>query len=46
LAKTSSIPVRVVDRSRAYIPTKAYDMNVDQAGTSWLKLARAVLHIG
>jgi transcription-repair coupling factor (superfamily II helicase) len=46
LAKSSSIEVRIVDRKRAYIPTKAYDMNVDAAGTSWMRLARAVLHIG
>ncbi len=46
LAKSSSIAVRIVDRNRAYIPTKAYDMNIDSAGSSWLRLARAVLHIG
>ena len=46
LVKHTSVPVRVVDRRRAYIPTDAYDMNVDQAGTSWLQLARATLHIG
>lgn len=46
LANTSSIPIRVVDHRRAYIPTKAYDMNVDAVGTSWLQLARAALHIG
>ncbi len=46
LAKKSSIPVRIVDRNRAYIPTKGYDMQMDAAGTSWLRLARAVLHIG
>jgi transcription-repair coupling factor (superfamily II helicase) len=46
LAKTSTIPVRVVDNRRAYIPTKEYDMNADAAGTSWLQLARAALHIG
>jgi transcription-repair coupling factor (superfamily II helicase) len=46
LAKSSSIPVRVVDQRRAYIPTKAYDMNVDAVGSSWLQLARAALHIG
>ena len=46
LVKTSSIPVRVVDNRRAYIPTKEYDMNVDAVGTSWLQLARAALHIG
>ncbi len=46
LAASSPIPVRIVDRTRAYIPTKAYDMKVDSAGTSWLRLARATLHIG
>lgn len=46
LAKHSSIPIRIVDRHKAYIPTKGYDMNVDAAGTSWLQLARASLHIG
>lgn len=45
LARSSQIPIRVVDRRRAYIPTKGYDMNVDAAGTSWLRLARAALHI-
>lgn len=46
LATTSTIPIRVVDQRRAYIPTKAYDMNVDAVGTSWIQLARAALHIG
>jgi len=46
LAKTSSISVRIVDKRRAYIPTKDYNMKADPAGTSWLQLARAVLHIG
>jgi transcription-repair coupling factor (superfamily II helicase) len=46
LARSSAIEVRIVDRRRAYIPTKAYDMNVDTAGSSWLRLARAVLHLG
>ena len=46
LAKTSTIPIRVVDHKKAYIPTKDYDMNVDQVGTSWLQLARAALHLG
>jgi transcription-repair coupling factor (superfamily II helicase) len=46
LAKTSSIPVRIVDNKRAYIPTKAYNMQADAAGTSWLQLARATLHLG
>jgi transcription-repair coupling factor (superfamily II helicase) len=46
LATTSTIPIRVVDQRRAYIPTKAYDMNVDAVGSSWIQLARAALHIG
>ncbi|KAA1257866.1 Transcription-repair-coupling factor [Rubripirellula obstinata] len=46
LAKTSTIPIRVVDHKKAYIPTTEYDMNTDQAGTSWLQLARAALHLG
>lgn len=46
LAKTSKIPIRIVDKRRAYIPTKEYNMNVDAAGTSWLQLARAALHLG
>ena len=44
LARQSTIPIRVVDKTRAYIPTKGYDMQVDAAGTSWLQLARAALH--
>ena len=46
LAKTSRVPIRIVDRLRAYIPTKDFDMNADPAGTSWLQLARAALHLG
>lgn len=46
LARTSSVAIRVVDRQRAYIPTKDYNMNVDAVGTSWLQLGRAALHIG
>ncbi len=46
LTKQSSIPIRVADHFRAYIPTKDYDMEVDVSGTSWLQLARAALHIG
>ena len=46
LAKTSSIAIRIVDRNRAYIPTKGYNMQVDAVGTSWMQLARAALHIG
>jgi transcription-repair coupling factor (superfamily II helicase) len=44
LARQSTIPIRVVDKTRAYIPTKGYDMQVDAAGTSWLQLGRAALH--
>ncbi len=46
LVKNSSIPIRIVDRKRAYIPTKGYNMQVDAVGTSWMQLARAALHIG
>ncbi|QDT05442.1 Transcription-repair-coupling factor [Rubripirellula lacrimiformis] len=46
LEKNTQIPIRIVDNKRAYIPTKAYNMNVDSAGTSWLQLARAALHLG
>jgi len=46
LAKVSRVPVRIVDRRKAYIPTKDFNMNSDAAGTSWLQLARAALHIG
>ncbi|TWT79382.1 Transcription-repair-coupling factor [Planctomycetes bacterium CA13] len=46
LVRHTSIPIRVVDKHRAYIPTKDYDMEVDAAGTSWLQLARAALHLG
>ncbi|TWT50615.1 Transcription-repair-coupling factor [Rubripirellula amarantea] len=46
LAKSSSIPIRIVDHAKAYIPTQAYNMSVDEAGTSWLQLARAALHLG
>ncbi|MGB7325477.1 MAG: transcription-repair coupling factor [Rubripirellula sp.] len=46
LEKHTKVPVRIVDDKRAYIPTKAYDMNADAAGTSWLQLARAALHLG
>ncbi|MEM8671091.1 MAG: transcription-repair coupling factor [Planctomycetota bacterium] len=46
LVRHSSIAIRIVDRRKAYIPTKDYDMTVDPAGTSWLQLARAALHLG
>ncbi|MEM9828452.1 MAG: transcription-repair coupling factor [Planctomycetota bacterium] len=46
LQQHSSIPIRIVDRRKAYVPTKGYDMEADSAGTSWLQLARAALHLG
>ncbi len=46
LQKNTPIPIRIVDHNKAYIPTKAYNMNVDAAGTSWLQLARSALHLG
>ncbi len=46
LVSTSSIAIRIVDRQRAYIPTKGYNMQVDNVGSSWMQLARAALHIG
>ncbi|MDA7874992.1 transcription-repair coupling factor, partial [Rhodopirellula sp.] len=46
LVKNSSVAIRIVDRKRAYIPTKGYNMRVDAVGTSWMQLARAALHIG
>lgn len=45
LAKTSRVAIRIVDRRRAYIPTKDFDMNADPTGKSWLQLARAALHL-
>lgn len=45
LSKASAIPIRVVDERRAYIPITGYNMQIDAAGTSWLRLARAALHI-
>jgi len=46
LVRHTSIPIRIVDNRKAYIPTKDYNMSVDSAGTSWLQLARAALHLG
>ena len=46
LSRHTSIPIRIVDTHKAYIPTNEYDMGVDAAGTSWLQLARAALHFG
>ncbi|MEM9364755.1 MAG: transcription-repair coupling factor [Planctomycetota bacterium] len=45
LAKQSSIPVRIVDERRAYVPTKDYDMT-HPSGEAWLQLARATLWVG
>jgi transcription-repair coupling factor (superfamily II helicase) len=46
LAKVSRVQVRIVDRRKAYIPTKGFNMDADAVGTSWLQLARAALHLG
>lgn len=46
LEKKTQIPIRIVDHAKAYIPTKAYNMEQDKVGTSWLQLARAALHLG
>ena len=46
LAKSSRVQIRIVDRRKAYIPTKGFDMSADAAGTSWLQLARVALHLG
>ena len=46
LAKSRRVQIRIVDRRKAYIPTKGFDMSADAAGTSWLQLARAALHLG
>lgn len=45
LVQQSSVPVRIVDHRKAYIPTKAYDMS-DVSGTAWLSLARSALWLG
>lgn len=45
LSSRSSVPVRIVDRHRAFVPTKAFDMS-DPSGAAWLQLARAVLFLG
>ena len=45
LANRSSIPVRIVDRRHAYIPTQGFDMTA-ASGAAWLQLARAVLYLG
>lgn len=45
LAKNASVPVRLVDNRKAYIPTKGFDMT-HSTGQAWLQLARAALWIG
>ncbi len=45
LASRASVPVRVVDAHRAFVPTKGFDMS-DPAGKAWLQLARALLYLG
>ncbi len=45
LAKDSTVPVRLVDNRKAYIPIKDFDMS-NPTGQAWLQLARAALWIG
>ncbi|MEM8910983.1 MAG: transcription-repair coupling factor [Planctomycetota bacterium] len=45
LVSKASIPIRIVDQRKAYIPIKDYDMS-DPSGAAWLQLARAGLWIG
>lgn len=45
LVDRASVPVRIVDSRKAYIPTKGFDMS-DPTGEAWLQLARAALWIG
>ena len=45
LAKNASVPVRLVDNRKAYIPIKDFDMT-HPSGQAWLQLARAALWIG
>ena len=45
LSSRASVPVRVVDAHRAFVPTKGFDMS-DPAGKAWLQLARALLYLG
>ena len=45
LVANASVPVRIVDSSKAYIPTKGFDMS-HPSGEAWLQLARAALWIG
>ena len=45
LSQRASVPVRIVDHHRAFVPTKGFDMS-EPAGTAWLQLARALLYLG
>lgn len=45
LVEKASVPVRIVDSRKAYIPTKGFDMS-HPTGEAWLQLARAALWIG
>jgi transcription-repair coupling factor (superfamily II helicase) len=45
LVENASVPVRIVDSRKAYIPTKNFDMS-NPTGEAWLSLARAALWIG
>ncbi len=45
LVDKASVPVRIVDSRKAYIPTKGFDMS-HPTGEAWLQLARAALWIG
>jgi len=45
LAENASVPVRIIDSRKAYIPTKGFDMT-NPTGEAWLQLARAALWIG
>ncbi|TWT92301.1 transcription-repair coupling factor [Neorhodopirellula pilleata] len=45
LVKNASVPVRIVDHRKAYIPIKDFDMT-HPSGQAWLQLARAALWIG
>ncbi|WP_246112446.1 transcription-repair coupling factor [Allorhodopirellula solitaria] len=45
LVRKASVPVRIVDSRKAYVPTKGFDMS-HPTGEAWLQLARAALWIG
>lgn len=45
LVENASVPVRIVDSRKAYIPVKGFDMS-NPTGEAWLQLARAALWIG